>query len=79
VAHPIDDPDIILGFLVFEGTKEDPIIHFIFVKRAFRNMGVGGSLLRGLDLSRAFFTHFTRDVDWILKKYPSMKYDPYAL
>lgn len=41
VAHLIEDPDVILGYSVTEG----PILHFVFVKEAWRRMGLACDLI----------------------------------
>lgn len=79
IAYPLDEPDIIIGWACYEGANDRPLLHFIFVKRAFRQMGVASRLLKGLDLNNLAFTHLTHDGELLLKKYPYFQYDPYAL
>ena len=79
IAYPIGDPIIILGFLVMEGTKADPLIHFTFVKRAFRDMGIAETLTQELDLNHATITHYTKDAEWIMDRCPGMVYNPYKV
>lgn len=55
----------------------DPVIHFIFVKSAFRQMGIAKVLCKGIDLTKAIATHWTHSMDWIYKKYPTIIYSPY--
>lgn len=80
VANPKNDPDTILGFLTCE-TGEKPVVHFVFVKDAFRKMGVATALMRHaeIDPSNLTFTHWTLPVDELIRKFPEMIYDPYKL
>ena len=77
---PEDDPSTIVGWLCWEITLDGWVVHYMFVKAAFREMGVGSSLLRvaGIDPDRAIFSHWTDD--WkrsMLSGHPGMLYDPY--
>lgn len=67
-----DDPDVIVGYLVYEGQDDAPVIHFCFVKKAFRQMGVAKSLVQGLALDNAYFTHRTKDCSWLIGHRKSM-------
>lgn len=71
VATPPADPDVILGWSVVE-TLEPPdtatpsplAVHFVYVKPAFRRMGVGRALLASVARAEAegapvLFTHET--------------------
>lgn len=80
VACPKDDLDTILGYLACEpGAK--PVVHFIFVKEAFRNMGVARSLFAKaiIEPNKMAFTHWTLPVDELIRKWPEMIYDPYKM
>lgn len=79
IAYPKDSPEIIVGYITYEKPSTRPVIHFIYVKRAFRKMGVARELIEVLDLSRGVFTHWTEDTDWIVRKVPSLQYDPYSI
>lgn len=48
VAVNQDDEDQILGFITFSSQKisKTPVIHYLYVKSAFRKLGVGTELLR---------------------------------
>lgn len=82
VACPRGDSETILGYLAYE-LKEDaaPVVHFVFVKQAFRKMGVARTLFQsaGIDPGSIRFTHWTYPVDDAIKKWPEIIYDPYAL
>lgn len=91
VAFPKGDPETICGYLVYEEEKPNsgyeamadiaPIIHYCYVKACYQKQGVAAALLEraGIDLNGAVFTHWTMPVDELIKKYPDMIYNPYAL
>lgn len=76
VAHLENDPDVILGYVCLE-TQDKLVVHYLYVKKAFRNMGVAKMLFtpEGGDI----FTHWTADMDWAVKRFPSLVYDPYRI
>lgn len=80
IAHPKEDEETILGYLACE-LADKPIVHFIFVKDAFRNMGIATALFEHakIDPNNMFFTHWTIPVDDFMNKYGDMIYDPYKL
>lgn len=79
IACAKDSPEVIVGYVVWQGTKANPVVHFIYVKRSFRLMKVASTMLEGFNLSKAAFTHWTVDCGWIKKKLPSLVYDPYCV
>lgn len=81
IAHPVDEPDIIVGFLVFEGTTKEPIIHYIYTKEHFRGLGVASTLLDGLELGNGVFTHWNYICGrfWNSEKYKGLAFDPYLI
>ena len=81
VATSSDDSDLILGFLVSEETEDGPIIHFLFIQKAFRKLGIAKALLQaaGIQSSQASFSHWTYDMDEIVKKNPTLVYNPYLI
>lgn len=74
VACPTDTPEVIVGYLISEGKN---VLHYLYVKQAFRRFGVARTLLEGFDLGTCAFTHFTDDCHWIVKKIPGLTYVPY--
>lgn len=80
IATPKDDDETILGYLVYE-KREKPIVHFMFVKNAFRAMGVARALFKHADIdpNNMRFTHWTFPVDELIQKWDGMVYDPYKL
>jgi predicted GNAT family acetyltransferase len=81
VACPKDDIETILGYLVCEPDSDKQIIHFVFVKDAFRGLGVARALVEAsqIDINKIHFTHWTYPVDEFIRKYPDIIYDPYKL
>lgn len=81
VAHPIGEPDVILGYLVSETQNIDalPVVHYTYVKRSFRQMGIAKALWKGLEDTPVIATHYTVDMDWLSKKHPKIMYDPYRI
>lgn len=77
IAHAKDEPDVILGYMATD--MEDTIIQYIYVKKTFREMGIAKALTKNLNIEKLTFTHFTDDTKWILKKYPTLTYNPYYL
>jgi GNAT superfamily N-acetyltransferase len=43
VACDPEDPDVIWGYVAFD--QVDPVLHFVYVKGAFRRMGIGTRLM----------------------------------
>lgn len=83
IAHLADDPEIILGYMVFELNKhgERPIIHYLFTKKDWRNMGIARKLLKesGLNIDQCQFSHWTYPIDDYFSKHQSMIYNPYKI
>lgn len=75
-----DDPSVLIGFAV-AATKRDGI-HFIYVKSAFRRMGIAKALIENLSLNidKCFCTHWTNFLSQTQRaKWPGLVYDPYFL
>jgi ribosomal protein S18 acetylase RimI-like enzyme len=80
VAYPKGEPDVILGYVLTERQADgEDVIHFTYVKRSFRQMGVARALWNKLEKKKYTFTHFTVDADWIIKKFDNLTYNPYRL
>lgn len=65
VAADRVDPDTIFGWLCAEVVNEDLVVHFIYVRKAFQDHGVGTTLIRELiemepDADRVIYTHQTK-------------------
>jgi GNAT superfamily N-acetyltransferase len=81
VACHRDDPTQILGYLACEPDGEKPTVHFVFVKEAFRKMGIARRLFTkaGINIDACHFTHWTLPVDEFIRRWPGMTHDPYRL
>lgn len=75
IAHLADDPSVILGYLV----TEPGVVHFAYVKKAFRRHGIASDLFHDLDVNSHVFTHWTRDWNHMLKRWPEATYNPYLI
>jgi len=80
VAHPKGSPDVILGYLLTERREDGmDVVHYTYVKKSFRQMGVAKALWAHLEDKNYVITHYTVDADWIMKKYSKLTYNPYLL
>lgn len=71
-----EDPVVILGYLI----SEPGTLHFCYIKKECRGEGIARLLLKnqGFDLSKETeFSHFTRDMDPICRKFPTLVFNPY--
>ena len=70
-AHPEDDPDTILGYAVGERRG---VLHFIYVKKNFRQLGLATRLLDLLfdeeNASSMEVTEVTRDLAYLRNREP---------
>lgn len=79
VASHMDEPDVILGFLVFE-VSAPPVIHYAYVVSRARKLGVATEMMRAMEIQDTFiFTHRTPDAKTIQSNNPHMTYDPYRI
>lgn len=69
VAALKDDPDVIIGYSVFDG----PVLHWVFVKDGWRKMGIAASLT---DLP---FTVCTHQTELGHKIRPNLIFDPFLV
>lgn len=77
VAYDRDDPWFIYGFIA--GDREQRIVHFAYVKQAFRGAGFARALLTelGVDPVRPFrFTYWMPIVARLGPKIPHASHDP---
>jgi hypothetical protein len=81
IATPKGEPDVIVGFLAAERFSDTQVVHFIFVKEAFRRLGIAQAMMKEAEISidTLTFTHWTYEVDSIAKRFPEIVYDPYRL
>lgn len=74
VACLKEDPDIILGYSVL--SKDFQIIHFCFVKSAWRKNGIARSLLPKYPTCVTHFTTMSLD---LMKKFPDCVFNPFSI
>lgn len=70
VACLSDEPDVVLGYVVTRG----PVLHWVFVKKAWRKLGIGKRLIpQGIDT----VSHLTKVGRAILPK--EWKFNPFTI
>lgn len=74
VALWAEDPEIILGYAVTEGTLT---VHYVYVKPAFRQHGIATALLAETE-TPFIYTHFTYALQTLHRKMEKCVFDPYA-
>ena len=71
-----DDPDTVWGYVCCDGE----LLHFIYVKSAFRGFGIGGCLLRsaGIPKGKMMISHRT---ERLFTAFPNIRffYNPYRM
>ena len=63
-----DDENHILGWAAHGSIETTPLLHFVFVKKAFRNNGIGKKLLRDIypdEKSTVFCTYWSHNMQLI--------------
>lgn len=65
-----DDPEVILGYSISSNTH----YHWVFVKKAWRGIGVGRDLMKS---TATTVTHLTDVGVSLLKKRPGVKFNPF--
>lgn len=67
---------VIVGYIVFE----PGIVHYVYIKQAFRTLGIATSLFKssGLDIDTCCYTHSTK-VGRELAEKNGLSYNPYLL
>lgn len=74
VACLADEPEVVLGWALVE--PEASVIHYCYVKKAWRNQGIAKQLVQGLELK--ICTHLTKAGNAIrLKK--SITFNPFKI
>lgn len=87
-----EDPYVVYGYFVFEDQGDDSVLHYAYVKKDLRGMGIFRALLQASGLNMRLpleYTHKVREffpVDhtdwrphWIYSKYPDLIHNPYKL
>lgn len=79
VAVHVNEPDVILGFIVFE-PHETPVVHYTYVIEKARRLGIGRELFQAAGIGPVLhYTHRTRDAKALSARFPEMTYNPYLL
>lgn len=74
IACLAEDPEVILGYALT--SKDGSVIHFLFVKSAWRGIGIGKSLIPS---SVKYATHLTRVGLNMLRKHPTVQFQPFLI
>lgn len=75
VAAKIDEPNVLWGYLVAEPT----VLHYVFIKGAFRKFGIARALYQAAFTERPFVTHMTTPAREVLRTHPGFKFNPTLL
>jgi hypothetical protein len=75
VACESENLDVVFGYLIAEG----PVIHFAYVKKPFRDLGIGTSLLKMYGKMPQYVSHLTKDGKKFLEAHPTVRYNPYVV
>ena len=81
VACNPSDPSQLYGYILAGEEEGVVVIHFVYVKHTFRNMGIGKTLLDAVGHESdkaAVYTHHTRMSDKLASKY-NFVFHPYLL
>ena len=81
IACDPEDSSQLYGYIVAAVEEGILVLHFIYVKHTFRNLGIGKTLLDALGhdkSSAAVYTHHTRMADKLAAKY-NFVYHPYLM
>lgn len=75
------DVNVIYGYMVVGKHDENPLLHYVYVKSAFRRLGIANTLLKeaGLDPDKLVFSHWTFETDRLVEKFPNAVYIPYLI
>lgn len=71
-----EDPDVILGYSVTHSKDNNTVLDWVFVKSAWRNIGIGRSLV---PTNMNSVTHLSKVGKALLPKYPSVVFNPFNL
>lgn len=72
VACLLESPDVVLGYSISRGDRLD----WTFVKRSWRGIGIAKSLVPE---GTQRVSHLTEVGKAVLKKHPSIKFDPFSI
>ena len=79
VACDTEDTDVIWGYVAFD--QVDPVLHFVYVKGAFRRMGIGTRLLNEARLMLDEPVIVSHRTEGLFKAWPNVKWrwNPYRM
>jgi GNAT superfamily N-acetyltransferase len=83
VAYDPEKPGDIFGWACAQNDFNTPVLHYVYVKESYRQMGFAGDLLKSVGVERedtsVRFTHWTHSTSAMerAKKLPNWVYDPY--
>ncbi len=69
-----DDPDVIVGYAIYEHNKS--VLHYCFVKAAFRSNGIARSMLKDININTC--THMT-DMAQSIKVKRDWSFNPFMI
>jgi hypothetical protein len=75
VACLPDDPECVVGYALGD---ERGVVHFIFVKTAWRKLGIAGLLFKSLPTVK-WVTHLTHLGERLLKKQRGVRFNPFIM
>lgn len=90
VACNPQDPEQVYGYILAQSLPSDNgdllVVHWVYVKQPFRNLGIAKALFEKLNKLPAQkptaaiqYTHRVKTVDRLLQSYPHVTFNPYLL
>lgn len=84
ICSPDDDPWLIMGWIAVEALPTGLILHYLYVKDAFKRQGIATALIkRALPLSPVYYTHLTERAARIMarkqERLAAFKYVPHLV
>lgn len=77
IAHLADDPEIILGYAIFEpGVSRETILHWVYVKQAWRRIGIARLLIPD---NVGTITHLTKMGHMLKHNSTNVAFNPFQL
>ena len=78
VAHDVDDPDILFGFICADCSDVTPVVFYVFVKQAYRSAGIARGLFAAMriDPGQPFvYSYKTAAASQLAAKIPLARWD----
>jgi L-amino acid N-acyltransferase YncA len=76
VACLKEDPEVILGYSVLSRFNSQPVVHWVFVKAAWRKIGIAKSLI---PKDTRYVTHLTKVGLSLIRRNPGIDFNPFLL